>query len=125
MTKKILYIDDHLPSLRLVNVMLKMAGYEMLGATSGQSGVDTAAKEHPDLILLDMNLPDIDGMETVKRLKTAPSCSRIPVVALTARVMDGDRERIIEGGCDDYIPKPVMKQELLNTLARYLPVSAC
>ncbi len=120
MGAKILYIEDNPQNMRLVRKMLNIGGYEMVEATDGLSGVAIAAREVPDLILMDINLPDIDGLEATARLKASPQLAHIPVVALTANAMHGDRERFIAAGCDGYLAKPVTKNELLNTVAHFL-----
>mgnify|MGYP005849846659 CR=1 FL=1 len=120
MVARILYIEDNPQNMRLVRKMLKLGGYDMIEATDGLTGVAVAARERPDLILMDINLPDIDGLEATARLKAAPDMAHIPVIALTANAMHGDRERFIAAGCDGYLAKPVTKTELLNTVAHYL-----
>lgn len=120
MAARILYIEDNPQNMRLVRKMLKLGGYDMIEATDGLTGVAVAARERPDLILMDINLPDIDGLEATARLKAAPDMAHIPVIALTANAMHGDRERFIAAGCDGYLAKPVTKTELLNTVAHYL-----
>jgi len=120
MAVRILYIEDNPQNMRLVRKFLAMAGYEMIEATNGLSGLAVAAKESPDLILMDVNLPDIDGLEATTRLKALPDLAHIPVVALTANAMHGDKERCKAAGCDGYIPKPITKNELLNTIASLL-----
>jgi len=120
MPAKILYIEDNPQNMRLVRKMLRVGGYDMIEASDGMSGVAMALNEHPDLILMDINLPDIDGMEASSRLKNSPDVADIPIIALTANAMHGDRERFIEAGCDGYLAKPVTKNELLNTVAYYL-----
>lgn len=120
MSPKILYIEDNPQNMRLVRKMLSVGGYEMIEAKDGVSGVNLAVKENPDLILMDINLPDIDGMEATSRLKAMPEVRHIPVVAVTANAMHGDRERYTSAGCDGYIAKPVTKNELLNTVAYFL-----
>lgn len=120
MPVRILYIEDNPQNMRLVRKMLRMGGYEMLEATDGISGVDIALAEMPDLILMDINLPDIDGMEATKRLKANPQSSAIPIIALTANAMHGDKEQFIEAGCDGYLAKPVTRNELLNTVSYFL-----
>jgi two-component system, cell cycle response regulator DivK len=122
MAVRILYIEDNPQNMRLVSKMLKIGGYEMIEAVDGLTGVSVAQREKPDLILMDINLPDIDGLEATARLKSDPSTARIPVVALTANAMHGDRERFIASGCDGYLAKPVTKNELLNTVAHFLSV---
>lgn len=120
MGTRILYIEDNPQNLRLVRKMLNMAGYDMLEASDGLSGVAVAARELPDLILMDINLPDINGLEATARLKASPELAWIPVIALTANAMHGDRENCIAAGCDGYIPKPITKSELLGTVSFFL-----
>ncbi len=120
MGARILYIEDNPQNLRLVRKMLNMAGYDMLEASDGLSGVAVAARELPDLILMDINLPDINGLEATARLKASPQLAWIPVIALTANAMHGDRENCIAAGCDGYIPKPITKSELLSTVSFFL-----
>jgi two-component system cell cycle response regulator DivK len=124
MNKTILYIEDNPQNMRLVRKMLNTGGYAMLEATDGATGVDLAVREHPDLILMDINLPDIDGMEATRRLKAMHPTARIPVIALTANAMHGDRERFTNAGCDGYLAKPVTKNELLNIVAYFLDQAA-
>lgn len=120
MTKKILYIEDNPQNMRLVRKMLRVGGYDMLEATDGMTGVNLAVNEHPDLILMDINLPDIDGMEATARLKAMQDMAHIPIIALTANAMHGDRERFTDAGCDGYLAKPVTKNELLNMVAYFM-----
>jgi len=118
---KILYVEDNPQNMRLVRKILMAAGYEVIEATNGLSGIATAEREKPDLILMDVNLPDINGLEATTRLKASePSVASIPVIALTANAMHGDRENCMAAGCDGYLAKPVMKNELLNTVAIFL-----
>lgn len=120
----ILYVEDNPQNMRLVRKMLQTGGYGMLEAMDGVSGLLIAAQEHPDLILMDINLPDIDGMEVTGRLKADPILSKIPIIALTANAMHGDRERFLTAGCDGYLAKPVSRTELLNTLSYFLQPTA-
>src|SRR5689334_14675847 len=99
--KRILYIEDDFQNRRLIKKLLKLNGFEYLEAEDGLQGIAVAARERPDLILMDINLPGIDGMETTSRLKSSPDLSHIPVIALTAAAMRGDREKIMAAGCDD------------------------
>ena len=117
---KILYIEDNLQNVRLVRKMLQVGGYEMIEAIDGQSGITAAEQEHPALILMDINLPDIDGTEATRRIKAEPGLRHIPIIALTNNAMTGDRERILRAGCDGYLAKPVSKNELLNTVGHFL-----
>ncbi|MCU0500033.1 MAG: response regulator [Anaerolineae bacterium] len=117
---RILYIEDNPQNMRLVRKILVHHGYTVLEAIDGGSGLQTAYIERPDLILVDINLPDIDGLEVTTQLKQHPELRQTPVIALTANAMIGDRERTLAAGCDDYLPKPVSKQDLLDTVAKYL-----
>lgn len=117
---RILYIEDNPQNMRLVRKILVHAGYEMLEAEDGLSGLALAEAEQPDLILLDINLPDIDGFEVAYRLKSSEAMLLIPVIALTANAMVGDREKSLEAGCDGYLPKPIGRQDLLTTVEEFL-----
>lgn len=116
----ILYIEDNPHNMRLVRKMLKLGGYDVIEAPDGESGIQTAESECPDLILLDINLPDIDGMEVCRRLKQSENVSWVPIIALTANAMHGDRERFLDSGMDGYLAKPITRTELLNTVQQYL-----
>jgi two-component system cell cycle response regulator DivK len=116
----ILYIEDNYQNRRLVKRLLKSKGYEVIEAEDGLQGIAIAAREMPALILMDINLPGIDGMEATSRLKSSPDLAHIPIVAVTAAAMRGDRERIIAAGCDDYLQKPIDNDELVNTVRRYI-----
>lgn len=116
----ILYIEDNPQNLRLVRKMLSNAQINMLSAMDGLEGLKMAQREKPNLILLDINLPVMDGIEVAGHLKNDESLAHIPVIALTANAMYGDRERYLEAGCDDYLAKPISRRELLNMLAKYL-----
>ncbi len=113
---RILYIEDNPQNMRLVRKMLQIDGHEIIEAVTGLDGVAAANRTMPDMILMDINLPDIDGLEAAARIKSQPSLAHIPIVALTANAMHGDRERFIDAGCDGYLAKPVTKNELLNTV---------
>ncbi len=120
MRETILYIEDNPLNMRLVRKILRSAGYEMIEAMDGLSGVETALRQQPDVILMDINLPDIDGMDATRRLKAAAATAHIPVIAVTANSMPGDRERYVDSGCDAYVAKPITRNELLNTLAHFI-----
>jgi CheY-like chemotaxis protein len=124
MTARILYVEDNPQNMRLVRKILMAAGYTVLEAVDGLSGLALALAEKPDLILMDINLPDISGLEVTGRLKADPSAAHIPVVALTANAMAGDREACLAAGCDDYLTKPVMKAELLSIVSSYVKAQA-
>lgn len=114
MPKRILCVEDNPQNMRLVRKILQHHGYEIMEAEDGLTGVDMALEHLPDLVLMDINLPDIDGLEATHRIKeTLP---QLPIVALTANAMYGDEERILAAGCDGYISKPVSKAILLERL---------
>jgi CheY-like chemotaxis protein len=112
---KVLLVEDSEESRDGLARYLRRKGYETLIAVDGRQGLDVARAEAPDLILMDMSLPVLDGWEATRQLKAAPETRGIPVVALTAHAMAGDREKALEAGCDDYDTKPV---ELTRLLAK-------
>jgi len=107
MSKRILYIEDNPENRMLMRRVLMSEGYEMEEAVDGQSGMEKAAESPPDLILMDINLPEIDGYEVTARLKQLPNMQGVPIIAVTANVMKGDREKTLAAGCDGYIQKPI------------------
>ncbi|MEM9954317.1 MAG: response regulator [Chloroflexota bacterium] len=117
----ILYIEDNPLNMRLVRKHLKRVGIDMLEAQDGLTGIEMALNEDLDAILVDVNLPDLDGLEVTRRLKAEASLQNIPIIALTANAMHGDRELCLAAGCDAYLAKPIARQELYNTLRVYLP----
>lgn len=117
---KILYVEDNPQNMRLVRKMLKGDMYTMIEAPDGCSGFEIALREQPDIILMDINLPDIDGLEVTNRLRNHPDFHQVPIIALTANAMIGDKERFLEGGCDGYLAKPVSRRELLTAIEDFL-----
>jgi len=113
MTMRILLVEDHEEIWDFLSRRLKRRGYEVVVATDGQQGVDKARSEHPDVILLDMNLPVMDGWTAAGHLKKDPGTARVPIIALTAHAMSGDHDKAIAAGCDDYHAKPVDFSRLL------------
>ena len=120
MNKKILYIEDHPANRMLVRQVLEGAGFSVIEAIDGLSGIQVARQEKPDLILMDINIPGIDGHEAATRIKSLPELNDVPIVALTARVMAGDRERTLTAGCDGYIAKPINVDTLPQQVAEFL-----
>ena len=116
----ILYIEDDLPSIILVKKILEFSGYRFVHEASGFSGIKTAEEIQPDLVLLDIDLPDIDGYQVARRLKTAEKTGGIPIVALTSSAMKGDRERALNSGCDGYIRKPIDVSGFIELIKGYL-----
>ncbi|WP_159349162.1 response regulator [Roseomonas harenae] len=110
---KILLVEDHEELWDFLSRRLRRRGFDVVLAHDGQQGVDMAGAERPDVILLDMNLPVMDGWTAARTLRGNPDTARIPIIALTAHAMSGDRDRILEAGCDDYHPKPVDFPQLL------------
>ena len=121
--KIILYIEDNYHNRRIVRKILQSRGYTLVEAEDGVSGLAMVHELKPPLILLDIGLPGIDGIEVVGRVKADPELRHIPVIALTASAMRGDKERFIEAGCDDYLSKPIQAMELINKVASHYPAS--
>ena len=121
--KIVLYIEDNYHNRRIVRKILQSRGYTLVEAEDGVSGLAMVHELKPPLILLDIGLPGIDGIEVVGRVKADPELEHIPVIALTASAMRGDRERFIEAGCDDYLSKPIQAMELINKVASHYPDS--
>lgn len=117
---KILLVEDNEDNRDMLSRRLARKGYEVVCAGDGAEGVARAISERPDLILMDMSLPLIDGWEATRRVKAAPESSAIPVIALTAHAMAGDREKAVAAGCDDYDTKPVEMPRLLEKIEALL-----
>ena len=118
---KILYVEDNEDNVYMLRRRLERQGFEILVAPDGEQGVAIARSEHPDLIVMDLNMPVLDGWEATRRLKAAPDTSAIPIIALSAHAMTGDRERALEAGCDEYDTKPVRIGSLLAKIRTLLP----
>jgi two-component system, cell cycle response regulator DivK len=121
---RILLVEDNEMNRDMLSRRLVRNGYEVFLATDGQQGADMALSERPDLILMDMSLPVIDGWEAARRIKANEATRRIPVIALTAHAMAGDREKAMEVGCEDYDTKPVEMSRLLGKIAALLAPKA-
>jgi two-component system, cell cycle response regulator DivK len=117
----ILYVEDNDDNIYMLQNRLARQGFDVLIARDGASGVDMARSERPDLILMDLGLPVLDGWEAARRLKADPATCRIPVIALSAHAMSGDRVQALEAGCDDYDVKPVEWRRLLTKIRALLP----
>lgn len=117
---RVLYVEDNAENRILIKRVLEAEGYTVDEAADGLSGIDLAVTKRPDLILLDINLPDIDGYETTARLRQMDGVAQIPIVALTANVMQGDREKSLEAGCDGYIQKPIDVDYLPDQIENFL-----
>lgn len=117
---KILYVEDNDDNVFMLRSRLTRAGFTVVVAPDGEQGVALAASEAPDLILMDLSLPVLDGWEATRRLKVAPGTSALPVIALSAHAMEGDRARALAAGCDDYDTKPVDFPRLLEKIRALL-----
>jgi len=114
---KILYVEDNDDNIYMLKNRLTRAGFTVVVATNGAQGVAMASSEAPDLILMDITLPDMDGFEATQRIKANTATRHIPVVALTAHAMSGDKEKTIAAGCDDFDTKPVDLPRLLGKIS--------
>jgi CheY-like chemotaxis protein len=121
---RLLYVEDNEMNRDMLSRRLQRRGFEVLIASNGEQGVAMAAAEKPDLILMDMSLPVLDGWQATRRLKAAPDTRRIPIIGLTAHAMATDRDKCLEAGCDDYDTKPVELGRLLEKIERLLGTAA-
>ena len=117
---KILIVEDNEENRDVLARRLERHGYSILVAVDGQAGITMAQDEHPDVILMDLNLPDVDGWEATKRIKANPQTASIPVIALTAHAVVGDEQRALQAGCDDYHSKPVEFTRLMGQIEALL-----
>ncbi len=117
---KILYVEDNEDNVYMLKMRLERKGYTVFIAENGQHALDIVASVEPSLILMDLNLPVLDGWEATRRLKGAPETSSIPIIALSAHAMSGDREKAMAAGCDEYDTKPVELQRLLDKMQQLL-----
>lgn len=113
---RILLVEDHEEIWDFLSRRLKRRGYDVVLATDGQAGVDASKRDRPDIVLLDMNLPIMDGWTAAATIKADAATAHIPIIALTAHAMAGDREKVIAAGCDDYHPKPIDFERLLQQI---------
>ena len=120
MKKRILIVEDNPQNMRLIEMTLKAKNYTLLKATDGEEALDMAMRERPDLIIMDIRLPKMSGIEATRKLRKTPTFSHTPIIAITAYAMKGDRERIIDAGCDAYLSKPVDIRELPGLVAEML-----
>ena len=123
--RRLLYIEDNEDNLYMLQLWFDVLGeYEILSATDGAAGLAMAATEQPDLILMDLNLPEVDGWEAARRLKADPATCDIPIIALSAHAMAGDRETALATGCDDFDTKPIEFDRLLAKIDQVLATKA-
>lgn len=120
MKEKILIVEDNPPNMRLIEMTLRPKGYRLLTATDGEEALDMATRKKPDLIIMDIYLPKVSGLEVIKRLRQMPAFNHVPIIAVTAHAMKGDKEKIIEAGCDAYLPKPINTRQLPEVVTEML-----
>jgi two-component system cell cycle response regulator DivK len=113
---KVLVIEDNADNLKIITYALQRAGYAVISAERGEEGIELALRESPVFIVMDINLPGIDGVETTRRIRAAEADGRIPIIAITSYALAGDRERFLAAGCDGYIEKPVDPITLVERL---------
>jgi len=120
MAEKVLIVEDDPRNMRLLEMTLGGKGYTLLKATDGEEALDVAKKDRPDLIIMDIGLPKMNGFEVTGKLRENPAFTHTPIIGLTAYAMKGDKERVIKAGCDAYLSKPVNTRELPGVIAGML-----
>jgi len=120
MKEKILIVEDNPQNMRLIEMTLRLKGYRLLTATDGEEALDMATREKPDLIIMDIYLPKMSGLEVIKRLRQMPAFNHVPIIAVTAHAMKGDKAKIIEAGCDAYLLKPINTRQLPEVVTEML-----
>ncbi len=121
MGKRILVIEDHEENRRILRDLLTSANYEIIEAVTGEEGIRLAEAQRPDLILMDIQLPGINGYDATRRIKGNPALRQIPIIAVTSYALSGDDVKAREAGCDAYVAKPFSPRELLVKIREYLP----
>jgi two-component system cell cycle response regulator DivK len=120
MAKTVLVVEDNELNMRLFNDLLEAFGYQTLKSRDGRTGLDLAAKHKPDLIIMDIQLPEMSGLDVTRHLKADPSLRHIPVIAVTAFAMRGDEQRIRAEGCEAYLSKPISVQVFIETVRKFI-----
>jgi len=121
MSKRILVVEDEEDNRRIVRDLLTSVGYEIIEAVTGEEGVKAAETQFPDLILMDIQLPGLDGYEATRRIRANPALRKVPIIAVTSYALSGDDVKAFEAGCDAYISKPFSPRALLAKVREYLP----
>ncbi len=121
MSKRILVVEDHEDNRRILRDLLTSVGYELVEAVTGEEGVALAETHLPDLILMDIQLPGLDGYEATRRIRTNPALRQTPIIAVTSYALSGDDVKAFQAGCDAYISKPFSPRQLLAKVREYLP----
>jgi two-component system cell cycle response regulator DivK len=122
MSKRILVVEDQEDNRRILRDLLIGVEFEVIEAENGEEGVAAAATQRPDLILMDIQLPVLDGYEATRRIKANPALAAIPIIAITSYALSGDEEKARAAGCDDYVTKPYSPRKLLAKIREYLPL---
>lgn len=117
---RVLIVEDNEKNRYLISFILKSEGFDLIEAITGEEGVDKAISEHPDLIIMDIQMPGIDGYEATRRIRASPAGEKVPIVALTSYAMTGDRERALAAGCTGYVEKPINPDTIIDEIRRYL-----
>lgn len=120
--KKVLVVEDNLDNFRLISYALRRHGYEILHAQSGEEGIEIARREKPFFILMDVNLPGLDGLETTKKLRELEEIKDTPIIAITSFAMAGDRERILSSGCNGYFEKPIDPLTIIESIHKIIGI---
>ena len=120
MKKKVLLVEDNHQNMSLLEMTLRADSYILLKATDGEKAMEIVVKDKPDLIIMDIQLPKMNGLEVTRRLRETPAFKHTPIIAVTAYAMKGDQERVIESGCDAYLSKPINTRELPKVIAEML-----
>ena len=118
--KRVLVVEDDKINRYMITFLLKKHGYTVIEARDGVTGVDLAVKEKPDLIIMDIQLPDINGLEVTRRIRASEADGNIPIIALTSYAMAGDKEKALEAGCTGYIEKPIKPETFIDQIKKYL-----
>ena len=119
-TARILVVEDTPANIQTLTAILKEKGYQLSVATNGRQALEVIEKVHPDLVLMDVMMPEMDGYETMRRIRGNPRFRMLPIIALTAKAMKGDREKCLEAGASDYVAKPVNTEQLLSLVRMWL-----
>jgi two-component system cell cycle response regulator DivK len=123
MSKRILVVEDQEDNRQIIRDLLSATDYEIIEAESGEEALAAVAKQRPDLILMDIQLPGMDGYEATRRIKADPALRSITIIAVTSYALSGEEQKARAAGCDEYVPKPYSPRQLLAKIRQYLPVS--
>jgi len=118
--KRILVVEDNETNMYLIRFILRKSGHQVIEAGTGEEGVELALKEKPDLVIMDLQLPGIDGLEATRRIRNSEANEEIPIIALTSHAMAGDKEKALKAGCTGYIEKPINPETFMAEIEKYL-----